>query len=57
MTTMMEVHRWFWGILAIAVLLWYSTITIYISYQGVIDIKQMLKKLSSGTFDPNSPEL
>ena len=52
----MDIYRWFWGILTIAALAWYSTITLYIAYQGAIDIKQMLKKLSSGDFDPSSPE-
>jgi hypothetical protein len=52
----MESYRWFWTLLAIAALAWYSTITIYISYQGVIDIKHLLKKLSKGEFDPDSPE-
>lgn len=52
----METYRWFWGALTTAALLWYSTITIYIAFHGVFDIKDMLKKLSSGTFDPNAPE-
>lgn len=54
--TIMETYRLFWGILTIAALTWYSTITIYIAYRGVFDIQHMLKKLSSGTFDPDSPE-
>ena len=52
----MELYRWFWALLTIAALAWYSSITIYISYQGAIDIREMLKKLSSGQFDPNAPE-
>lgn len=52
----METYRWFWGLLTIAALGWYSTITIYIAFQGVIDIKHMLKKLSTGDFDPDKPE-
>jgi hypothetical protein len=52
----MEAYRWFWGLLTIAALVWYSTITIYIAYHGYFDIQQMLKKLSSGTFDPTQPE-
>ena len=52
----MELYRWFWALLTIAALAWYSSITIYISYRGAIDIKEMLKKLSSGQFDPNAPE-
>ncbi len=52
----MEFYRWFWGILTATALIWYSTITVYIAYRGVFDIQQMLKKLSSGTFNPDSPE-
>jgi len=52
----MDFYRWFWGLLTIAALTWYTTITVYISYQGVFDIKQMLRKLSSGNFDPSSPD-
>ncbi|MFO1021367.1 MAG: hypothetical protein U0903_11810 [Planctomycetales bacterium] len=51
----METYRWFWGILTTAALVWYSTITIYIAFQGAKDIKEMLAKLSGGTFDPNKP--
>jgi hypothetical protein len=53
---LMEIYRWFWGILTIIALAWYSTITIYIAYRGVFDIQQMLKKLSRGEFNPDSPE-
>lgn len=51
----MELYRWFWSLLAIAALAWYSTITLYIAYQGAIDIKDMLHKLSAGSFDADSP--
>ncbi len=53
---MMEIYRWFWWLLTIAILIWYTALTIYISYKGVFDIQHMLKKLSSGEFDPNAPE-
>ena len=52
----MEIYYWFWGLLTLAALVWYTTITVYIAYQGVFDIKRMLKKLSKGDFDPGSPE-
>ena len=52
----MTKYYWFWGLLTTAVLMWYSSITVYIAYRGVFDIKTMLKKLSSGKFDPDSPE-
>jgi hypothetical protein len=35
----------FWGILTLAVLVWYSTVTIYVGIRGLIDIKQMLQRL------------
>jgi hypothetical protein len=38
--------HWFWGMITIACLVWYSTITIYVSIKGVSDIRSMLKELS-----------
>jgi hypothetical protein len=35
----------FWGILTIAVLLWYCTITVYVAIRGAVDIRHMLGKL------------
>ena len=35
----------FWGLLTLAVVLWYSTITIYVAIRGAADIRQMLKNL------------
>ena len=35
----------FWGLLTLAVLVWYSTVTIYVGIRGSIDIKQMLRRL------------
>jgi hypothetical protein len=43
---MME--HWFWLILVIACIVWYSTVTIYVAIKGVTDIKTMLRRLSSG---------
>ncbi|NOS72098.1 MAG: hypothetical protein HOP33_19505 [Verrucomicrobia bacterium] len=37
----------FWGLLTLAVLVWYSTITIHIAIRGASDIKQMLRKLKN----------
>jgi len=36
----------FWYIVTAACVLWYSTITIYISFKGAKDIKYMLANLS-----------
>jgi hypothetical protein len=35
----------FWGLLTLAVLVWYSTITIYVGIRGALDIKHMLRSL------------
>jgi len=39
-----EIH-WFWLGMMIAVLVWYSTITVYVAWRGAFDIKQMLGRL------------
>lgn len=41
---MME--HWVWLLLTSAVVLWYSTITVYVAIRGAWDIKQMLGRLS-----------
>ncbi len=38
--------QWFWLILAIACLLWYSTVTVYVAIKGFKDIQHMLKRLT-----------
>ena len=35
----------FWGVLTIAVLVWYSTITVYVSIRGAADIKDTTREL------------
>jgi hypothetical protein len=35
----------FWGLLTIAVLVWYSTITVFVAIRGSIDIREMFKRL------------
>jgi hypothetical protein len=44
--TMLKGH-WFWGMMTLACLIWYSTITIYVAIKGIGDIRNMLRKLSS----------
>lgn len=46
-TAMLTIHP-LWGLLTIAVLGWYSTITIYVAVRGVTDIKDMLRRLKDG---------
>ncbi len=38
-------NHWFWGLLTLACLVWYSTITIYVAIKGAGDIRQMLRRL------------
>ena len=35
----------FWQLLMYAVVIWYSTITIYVAIRGAYDIKHMLREL------------
>jgi len=41
----MLTYYWFWGLLALAVLAWYSSVTIYVAVRGLLDIKQMFGRL------------
>jgi len=36
----------FWGLLTLAVLVWYSSVTVYVAIRGSWDIKHMLRRLS-----------
>ena len=40
-------HHWFWWIMTAACVVWYSTITIYVSIKGAADIKNMLARLDA----------
>jgi hypothetical protein len=37
--------HWFWWLVTAACVAWYSTITIYVAFKGVADIKNMLARL------------
>ena len=37
---------WFWLLLTIAVMVWYSTVTVYVAIRGAVDIRRMLDRLS-----------
>lgn len=41
----MLTHHPFWGFLTLVVLVWYSTVTIYVGVRGIADIKSMLRNL------------
>jgi len=38
-------EHWFWGLLMLAVLVWYSIITIYVAVRGCFDIRDMFRRL------------
>jgi hypothetical protein len=40
-------EHWFWWLMTAACMVWYSTITVYVSIKGVTDIKTMLRELAS----------
>jgi 1-phosphofructokinase family hexose kinase len=40
-------NHWFWLLLTIACVVWYSTITVYVSIKGARDIKNMLARLDA----------
>jgi hypothetical protein len=44
----MTAGHWFWWVLVVACLVWYSTITVYVSIRGVKDIREMLDRLARG---------
>lgn len=60
MESLIEVIRehWFWAALTAAVIVWYSTITLYVAIRGTMDIRGMLQRLtdsnesSTGESDP-----
>jgi hypothetical protein len=35
----------FWWLLMMAVMLWYSTVTVYVAIRGSVDVKHMLRAL------------
>ena len=50
----------FWGLLTLAVLVWYSTIPVYVGVRGAFDIQHMLRTLKEnhpkpGAGNPASP--
>jgi hypothetical protein len=39
-------EHWFWFLIVVAVMIWYLTVTVYVSIKGISDIRNMLKRLS-----------
>jgi hypothetical protein len=46
----------FWAALTLAVLIWYSSITVYVAIRGSMDIKHMLRTLSAQHGDASDGE-
>jgi len=44
--------HWFWWLLTMACVLWYSVVTIYVTVEGAKDIKTMLRRLSQQGSSP-----
>jgi hypothetical protein len=38
-------EHWFWSAMTAAVIMWYSTITVYVAIRGTMDIRGMLQRL------------
>ncbi|MGD9720740.1 MAG: hypothetical protein AB7O59_13705 [Pirellulales bacterium] len=45
----------FWLIIAITCLVWYSTITVYVSVRGIWDIRSMFARLGALRDDAEKP--
>jgi hypothetical protein len=45
----------FWGLLTLAVLAWYSTVTVYVAVRGIVDIKNMLRNLRQNRTETGVP--
>jgi hypothetical protein len=45
-------EHFFWWLLTMACVAWYSTITIYVAIRGWVDIREMLTRLAGQSHDP-----
>ena len=48
-------EHWFWWLVTLAVVVWYSTVTIYVALKGTLDIRQMLRRLKEGEREKEKP--
>ena len=46
--------HWFWWLLTVVCIIWYSTITIYVGIRGAYDIKTMLAALQKVKDEENT---
>ena len=47
--------HWFWWLAMLAVMVWYSTVTVYVAVKGTLDIRQMLRRLKEGEEEKDKP--
>jgi hypothetical protein len=40
-------EHWFWWLLTLSCVLWYTTITVYVAIKGFSDIRNMLRRLEN----------
>jgi hypothetical protein len=52
----MKSGHWFWFLLTIAVMIWYSSVTIYVAIKGALDIRQMLRRLKEQHEKPDETD-
>ncbi len=46
----------FWAALTLAVLAWYSSVTVYVAIRGAVDIKHMLRNLAEKQRSSEPPQ-
>ena len=51
----MSGDHWFWWLAMLAVMVWYSTVTVYVAVKGTLDIRQMLRRLKQGEKEKDKP--
>jgi hypothetical protein len=44
-------NHWFWWLLTMTCVVWYLTITVYVSIKGAADIKNMLARLAQNQLE------
>jgi hypothetical protein len=49
-------EHWFWWLVTAAVVVWYSSVTVYVAVRGVLDIKHMLARLGKAQ-DENAGQM
>lgn len=47
--------HYFWFLLTLACVVWYSTITVYVAIKGSVDIREMLVRLKQQNDESETP--